>query len=32
MVAIRVGLPTLHRLVFVRLDGATVGPGRPARH
>ncbi|MGC1285910.1 MAG: PRC-barrel domain-containing protein, partial [Streptosporangiaceae bacterium] len=24
---VRVGLPTRHRLVFVPLDGATVGPG-----
>ncbi|WP_137988404.1 PRC-barrel domain-containing protein [Streptomyces vilmorinianum] len=27
MATIRVGLPTRHRLVFVPLDGATVGPG-----
>ncbi|MET9655732.1 PRC-barrel domain-containing protein [Streptomyces sp. NPDC006510] len=27
MAAIRVGLPTRHRLVFVPPDGATVGPG-----
>ncbi|CAM5681148.1 photosystem reaction center subunit H [Streptomyces tanashiensis] len=27
MATVRVGLPTRHRLVFVPLDGATVGPG-----
>ncbi|WP_370413645.1 PRC-barrel domain-containing protein [Streptomyces fradiae] len=27
MATIRVGLPTRHRLVFVPLDGATLGPG-----
>ncbi|MEU3748624.1 MULTISPECIES: PRC-barrel domain-containing protein [Streptomyces] len=27
MATIRVGLPTRHRLVFVPLEGATVGPG-----
>ncbi|MFG2330001.1 hypothetical protein ACGFMM_10280 [Streptomyces sp. NPDC048604] len=31
MAAIPVGLPTRHRPVFVRLDGATVGPDRLAR-
>lgn len=27
MVTVQVGLPTRHRLVFVPLDGASVGPG-----
>lgn len=27
MATVRVGLPTRHRLVFVPLDSATVGPG-----
>lgn len=27
MATVRVGLPTRHRLVFVPLEGATVGPG-----
>ncbi|MDH6580490.1 PRC-barrel domain-containing protein [Kitasatospora sp. MAP5-34] len=27
MATVQVGLPTRHRLVFVPLDGATVGPG-----
>ncbi|QMU71628.1 PRC-barrel domain-containing protein [Streptacidiphilus sp. P02-A3a] len=27
MVTVQVGLPTRHRLVFVPLDGAVVGPG-----
>ncbi len=29
---VTVGLPTRHRLVFVPLDGATVGPGLPEGH
>ncbi|GAA1192562.1 hypothetical protein F4556_006672 [Kitasatospora gansuensis] len=27
MATVQIGLPTRHRLVFVPLDGATVGPG-----
>ncbi|WP_405595035.1 PRC-barrel domain-containing protein [Streptomyces sp. NBC_01410] len=27
MATVRTGLPTRHRLVFVPLDGATIGPG-----
>ncbi|MFJ2931817.1 PRC-barrel domain-containing protein [Streptomyces sp. NPDC087219] len=27
MVTVQIGLPTRHRLVFVPLDGASVGPG-----
>ncbi|ATW49980.1 PRC-barrel domain-containing protein [Streptomyces xantholiticus] len=34
MATVKVGLPTRHRLVFVPLEGATVGPGyvRVAHH